>query len=82
MDELGNMELRINNLFEKISLLEKDNEKTQQAEITFRCDFKTNSDTGLKIHAKKKHTSVEKDLYPRSCHLCDETFDDSKESWG
>ena len=47
-----------NNLFEKISLVEKDKEKTEQVETTFTClfcDFKTHSENGLKIHTKKTY---------------------------
>ena len=81
-NRVGNMELKINNLFEKISVLEKEKEKTKKVEKSITCsfcDFSTTSESGLKIHVKKKHTSVDKETYPRSCHLCDETFDDSKE---
>ena len=38
-----------------------------------KCNFETNSQIGLKIHDKKKHTSLEIEIekYPRSCNLCD-----------
>ena len=35
------------------------------------CSFTTNSKQGLKIHMKKKHTAVDNDTFPQTCHLCE-----------
>ena len=43
------------------------------------CDFETNSESGLKIHSKKKHTKLDKEVYPRLCDLCDKTCKNSHE---
>lgn len=37
-----------------------------------KCDFESNSQTGLKVHDKKKHTSVENLKFPKICDFCDE----------
>ena len=36
-----------------------------------KCKFETHSQSGLKIHQKKKHTTIEIEKYPRTCDLCD-----------
>ena len=80
VNKVCTIEQKMNDLLENFSLLEK--EKTKKVEKSIACsscDFKTNSESGLKIHVKKKHTAVEKEIYPRSCHLCEEKFDDVKE---
>ena len=37
-----------------------------------KCNFETNSQTGLKVHDRKKHTSAENVKFPTICELCDE----------
>ena len=39
------------------------------------CDFETQSGTGLKIHMKRKHTSLENTKYPSQCDLCDKQIE-------
>ena len=42
-----------------------------------KCSFETNSQSGLKIHSKKKHTEVIKETYPKICELCDENLENA-----
>ena len=72
-NKLCNVEAKMNDLFEKFSLLEKD--KAKKVEMSLgcsMCDFMTNSENGMKIHVRKKHSVVHKETYPRSCHICEE----------
>ena len=70
----------MNDLLEKFSLLEKEKtKKVQKSFVCSSCPFKANSENGLKIHVKKKHTAVDTEIYPRFCHLCEENFNDVKE---
>ena len=65
---------KIESMEKKIYILEK--AKPKPAEKLFKCsncDFKTNSENGLKIHMRKKHTSLEKETYPRACDLSEKT---------
>ena len=36
-----------------------------------KCNFEKNSQSRLKIHEKKKHTTIEIENYPRLCFFCD-----------
>ena len=82
-EEISEKDLTIKEIEEKIKTLERQkNNKTKHKGEEFRCsqcDFVTNSQHGLKIHSKKKHTSVLDLEYPRQCDLCDEQCESSKE---
>ena len=36
-----------------------------------KCDYETNSQSGLKVHDTKKHTSVDKVKFPKKCDICE-----------
>ena len=40
------------------------------------CDFKANSQQGLKVHMKRKHTQYTKEDQPKKCVICSEIFID------
>ena len=52
----------------------KENPQTVNLLKCDQCNFETNSKSGLKIHTKKKHTSVNLS-YPRKCELCEEELE-------
>jgi hypothetical protein len=54
--------------------MKKSSEKMNKKPLkSFKCcDFQTDSRTGLKIHKKRKHTSVSCETFPAKCELCDE----------
>ena len=86
-DKISEKDKLINDLVTKVCTIEQkmndlEKEKTKKVEKSFACSscaFKTNSENGLKIHVTKKHTAVDTDIYPRSCHLCEDKFNDVKE---
>ena len=49
----------------------KDESETEKSFKCEKCNFQTNSQSGLKIHNKKKHTLVNKETYPKKCDLCE-----------
>ena len=49
----------------------KDEYETEKSFKCEKCNFQTNSQSGLKIHNKKKHTLVNKETYPKKCDLCE-----------
>ena len=54
----------------------KETNKSDKSFKCTKCNFETNSQSGLKIHGKKKHTViVEKEIYPKICELCDENLE-------
>ena len=66
----------------RINTLEDMVNKKKTEEIFFQCsycDFKTVKEHGLKIHVKRKHTSINKAKYPRECELCNEEFGNDKD---
>ena len=78
--KICSMDVKVNNLSERLAELEnKKSQKVAKPLTCTYCDFTTNSESGLKIHKTKKHTSVEIEPFPRSCDLCDEIFKDSYE---
>ena len=65
------MDVKVNNLSERLAELEnKKSQKVAKPLTCAYCEFTTNSESGLKIHKTKKHTSVETETFTRSCDLC------------
>ena len=54
------------------------NKKVKQSIACLECDFKTNSQQGLKVHMKRKHTLKGTEIYPRKCDLCDVELESKK----
>ena len=82
-EEITEKDLKIKQIEEKINILEiqkinKTKNKGEELKCS-QCDFVTHSKHGLKIHSKKKHTSVLNLEYPRQCDLCDEQCESSYE---
>ena len=36
------------------------------------CNFKTESERGLKVHTKRKHDTLSDEAFPKTCDFCDE----------
>lgn len=69
-----------NNFIQRLK--ETRNTKEKQNAKSFKCtkcNFETNYKNGLKIHEKKKHTSVEMVNFPRSCNICDKELRNAAE---
>ena len=75
VERIENVEKMIKQKDEIIEALEKRIEKMYEAsenknKKSFRCsecDFQTDSKSGLKIHQKRKHTSLLNENYPTTC---------------
>ena len=66
-----NLEEMNENIGKINDLEEKRNRKDKKLLTCSNCSFQTNSEQGLKIHMKKKHTVVVETDDPKPCHLCD-----------
>ena len=66
---------KIDVLKEKLEIKQKD-EKLECCKV---CEFKTNSKQGLKTHMARKHTTFEKETFPKQCDLCKNTFETKEE---
>ena len=67
-------------IIENIS--ETSNECEQSEAKQFKCEncsFETNSERGLNIHKKRKHTNYESEKYPKSCDICETVIGSIKE---
>ena len=43
----------------------------------FKCEnfsYETNSERGLNIHKKRKHTNYDTEKYPKSCDICEKVI--------
>ena len=82
-NKLSNVDIIVNNLAEQIDKMNSvEEEKKANSEKSFKCSncsFETNSKQGLKIHMKRKHTSVENNTFPSTCHLCEKQCNDKIE---
>ena len=67
---------------EKLASIEKHVTEKENKFKCNKCDFETNSETGLKTHTSKKHKQ-EKDngetAFPQQCKLCDKILKSNKE---
>ena len=64
----------IQNILKAIEESRNTKEKQTKSLNCTKCKFETNSQSGLKIHEKKKHTTIDIEKYPRTCDLCDTEF--------
>ena len=61
-------------------LMEKDKSEPEKSFKCDKCNFGTNSRSGLKIHEKKKHTIVSNvNTYPKKCDLCEKILKSTSE---
>ena len=70
----------IESLTIKIGNCESITEKKKQTEFVCNfCDFATTSNSGLKVHMRRKHTEYSKDKFPKPCDLCGKVVSDAGE---
>ena len=87
IDELANKVSNLDNVIEKLAgTVEKINAleegkkgKSEKFLKCSNCSFETNSKHGLKIHMKKKHTAVQINTFPSTCHLCEKSCENSSD---
>ena len=58
LDELETRLIKVENILEKQKALEITKYKCS------KCDLETNSNQGLKVHIKRKHSEITKEKYP------------------
>ena len=76
------LEKRVNEMGNRIVDLEKERKERIYMEVVRvkerkcdKCVFETDSERGLKIHIRRKHTSINNKKYPKACDLCERQFD-------
>ena len=50
---------------------------SKKQEVIFQCpdcDFRSNSQQGLKVHMKRKHTKYTEENRPNNCEICNERY--------
>ena len=75
--KLKEIESRIFNLEE--ARIEKEVSCGKGRKKCDKCDFETDSERGLKVHASRKHTTISNNKYPKTCDLCDKKLKIVKE---
>ena len=84
-EELANIVRNVDIVVKKLAgTIEKMNsqeeEKKRKGKKSLKCsNCSCNSKQGLQIHMKKKHTAVEDNTFPRTCHLYDKQCENSSE---
>ena len=83
---ISNMETKIQKIEENLNInvdkvkqskpAHKVDKNVSEFQCTF-CDFTSISKQGLKTHIARKHTKLEKEVYPKACDLCEKTFETS-----
>ena len=83
VDKVSNIDNVVDKLAETIKKINAVEEgKKERSEKSIKCSdclFTTNSKQGLKIHMKKKHTSIQNNTFPSTCHLCETKCENSSE---
>ena len=87
IEELVDKVTNIDNVVDKLSetikkvnaVVEGKKENSEKSIKCSNCSFTTNSKQGLKIHMKKKHTSIQDNAFPSTCHLCEKQCENSSE---
>ena len=77
----SNFKKAIDENIQKIKeLMEKEKSEHDKTFKCDKCNFSTNSRSGLKIHEKKKHTIVSNNkTYPKKCDLCEKMLNSESE---
>ena len=68
----NNFEQRDKKNVERIQKLESSSQvKSEIKRKCTKCDFETVSERGLKVHIKRKHTSLNVEKFPQTCDMCE-----------